>query len=146
MRKRAFTLIELLVVISIIAILAALLLPVFAQAREKARAITCESNLKQIALAQIMYSTDNDDLFGFAWAPVPGDNDWLDYLQPYLKNTQIYKCPSSPNSNLNGWRSNYGEYDAVCGLASYAVSRPAEIVMFCDASGTAPEPSPYDPQ
>jgi len=93
--RRGFTLIELLVVIAIIAILAAILFPVFARAREKARQASCQSNLKQIALAAIMYSNDYDEI----WAPMsmgsPIGPEWTAVLlQPYIKNLQIFDCPS----------------------------------------------------
>jgi prepilin-type N-terminal cleavage/methylation domain-containing protein len=93
--KRAFTLIELLVVIAIIAILAAILFPVFAQAREAARKAACLSNMKQIGLAAGMYSTDYDELIvpsnmGNAGATV----SWPSLLQPYTKNEGIFVCPS----------------------------------------------------
>src|SRR5579859_6644071 len=93
--KRAFTLIELLVVIAIIAILAAILFPVFAQAREKARAATCLSNQKQIGLAIMMYVQDYDETFPMdqydtsAPGGVPDDNTlrfWTDFVYPYIKN------------------------------------------------------------
>ncbi|MFP3903329.1 MAG: DUF1559 domain-containing protein [Armatimonadota bacterium] len=90
--KRAFTLIELLVVIAIIAILAAILFPVFARAREKARQSSCLSNVKQIALACLMYSEDYDELSPAAlywqgpW--------WGELLMPYMKNEQILVCPT----------------------------------------------------
>src|SRR5579872_7481927 len=84
-RRSGFTLIELLVVIAIIAILAAILFPVFAQAREKARAITCLSNLKQIGLACTMYTQDYDETLPFAWSAQGG---WYNLLQPYIKNGQ----------------------------------------------------------
>ena len=94
MRKRsAFTLIELLVVIAIIAILAAILFPVFAQAREKARATSCLSNMKQLGLAHLMYAQDYDERLATSWAKgFPGD--WNFNIQPYIKSLKILQCPS----------------------------------------------------
>lgn len=100
--KKAFTLIELLVVIAIIAILAAILFPVFAQAKESAKRASCLANQKQIALAGIMYSTDFDDYFALSAyfvAPYGGDPRYrifsvYDALQPYIKNTGIFQCPT----------------------------------------------------
>jgi len=96
--KDGFTLIELLVVIAIIAILAAILFPVFARAREKARTATCQSNLKQIGLAAVMYATDYD---GRTLPSVTGTLStgnvaypWTELLLPYTKNTQLFICPS----------------------------------------------------
>lgn len=107
MRRRAFTLIELLVVIAIIAILAAILFPVFSRARESARKSACMSNLKQIAQAIQMYTQDWDEMFPYAnWGhfntgdPAYGNQlnpfaaDWVDGIYPYLKNTGIFGCPS----------------------------------------------------
>jgi len=99
--KKGFTLIELLVVIAIIAILAAILFPVFARAREKARQASCQSNLKQIALASKMYTSDYDEkaLPMWAWGvgavgePV-GRIWWTTLIQPYMKNEQALVCPS----------------------------------------------------
>lgn len=91
--RRGFTLIELLVVIAIIAILAAILFPVFAQAREKARQSVCTSNLDQIGLGLTMYVQDYDETYPTSWAKgVPGDANF--YIQPYLKNAGILQCPS----------------------------------------------------
>jgi prepilin-type N-terminal cleavage/methylation domain-containing protein/prepilin-type processing-associated H-X9-DG protein len=96
--RRGFTLIELLVVIAIIAILAAILFPVFAKAREKARSASCESNLKQISLAVLMYAQDYDEKFPRDWfvqcvtGPRP---NWKDVIEPYIKNFQIFACPST---------------------------------------------------
>ncbi len=93
-RRRGFTLIELLVVIAIIAILAAILFPVFAQAREKARGTTCLSNNKQIMLGELMYIQDYDETHSFAWG---WDSDWKPWhkqIDPYVKNQQLWHCPS----------------------------------------------------
>jgi prepilin-type N-terminal cleavage/methylation domain-containing protein len=102
-RKDGFTLIELLVVIAIIAILAAILFPVFAQAREKARTTTCISNLKQISLANGMYLQDWDEHFPFAgreW-PAAGFIDVWNGLGPYIKNTEMFICKSDPTPPWN---------------------------------------------
>jgi len=120
-KTQAFTLIELLVVIAIIAILAAILFPVFAQAREKARGASCVSNLKQISLAVKMYGQDYDERY-FSSGNLPLDGDgaassracdgqnlvrmmggglsW--FTQPYIKNQGIFKCPSDTGENLWG--------------------------------------------
>lgn len=113
-----FTLIELLVVIAIIAILAAILFPVFAQAREKARASSCLSNLKQLATANLMYAQDYDEF------PVPSllcadntcasgtveDKAWPSRLQPYLKNTQVFFCPSWSKEKVEAGDKNKSDF------------------------------------
>ena len=97
--RRGFTLIELLVVIAIIAILAAILFPVFARAREKARQASCTSNIKQLALAELMYIADYDQTFGGVWIGTPnqswGTRAWWQWrVTPYVKNAQLFECPS----------------------------------------------------
>ena len=121
-QQRGFTLIELLVVIAIIAILAAILFPVFARARENARRSSCQSNLKQIALGVFQYVQDYDERMPQQWqdrngsggynptTPPSENNDqgWVMLMQPYLKSVQIFQCPSqsivpstavAPNNN-----------------------------------------------
>jgi len=115
--RNGFTLIELLVVIAIIAILAAILFPVFAQAREKARAISCLSNMKQIGMAEQMYVQDYDEHNFYranATAPtpwrspaiIPDSNQralasWWNLLLPYIKNNQVFTCPSDAGPTLS---------------------------------------------
>ncbi|HLK60547.1 MAG TPA: DUF1559 domain-containing protein [Chthonomonadaceae bacterium] len=96
-----FTLIELLVVIAIIAILAAILFPVFAQARAKARQASCSSNIRQLGLAIRMYNQDYDEREPFGgWMPNGiGTWDWQNSTAPYIKNKAIYYCPSSGDDN-----------------------------------------------
>lgn len=95
--RRGFTLIELLVVIAIIAILAAILFPVFAQAREKGRQASCLSNQKQIGMAMLQYSQDFDETFVLTYYAGSASNapqSWPRIVQPYLKNIQVFQCPS----------------------------------------------------
>ena len=98
MKQKAFTLIELLVVIAIIALLAAILFPVFARARENARRSSCQSNLKQLALGVLQYTQDYDELHagftGTNGANLSGKPGWSPVVEPYLKSRQILKCPS----------------------------------------------------
>lgn len=96
--KRGFTLIELLVVIAIIAILAAILFPVFARARENARKSTCISNVKQLATGILMYCQDYDEYMPFyPYGPDPWLNTWPHTIQPYIKNWGALNCPSNPH-------------------------------------------------
>lgn len=97
-QRKAFTLIELLVVVSIISILAAILFPVFARARENARRSSCMSNEKQIGLGLLQYTQDYDDRLPIYHA----DKDvWTNHVQPYIKSWQLFRCPSSPTAKRN---------------------------------------------
>ena len=126
-KREGFTLIELLVVIAIIAILAAILFPVFAKARDKARQATCTSNLKQIGLAAMQYSQDYDEFLPHAGnAAVDGGGqikNWKELVAPYLSVTTVtahglesgvFKCPSQPNkscgNSAQGDSGGYGGY------------------------------------
>ena len=118
--KKAFTLIELLVVIAIIAILAAILFPVFARARENARRASCQSNLKQIGLGLLQYTQDYDEKYMTDW---DGQRSYKQSIQPYLKSGQIWACPSNPaNSEVPtdaGFQAGNG-YPAI--VKSYAAN------------------------
>jgi len=124
---KGFTLIELLVVIAIIAILAAILFPVFAQAREKARQITCTSNLKQIGLAVVQYCMDNDNLLP------PADSNNVDSyvvfakMMPYVKSFPVFKCPDSPmkEGSVQDAQANNGGGDYVLPSNDGCVGLPA---------------------
>ncbi len=141
MKRRGFTLIELLVVIAIIAILAAILFPVFARAREKARQTSCLSNVKQIMLGVLMYAGDYDDTL-VPGAFVTPTQEWQDLLTPYIMNEQVLICPSAQmtsharnlgygwnyqefgyyyDSHGTGWATNLGE-----------VERPSETILIGD--------------
>ncbi len=130
-RQRGFTLIELLVVIAIIAILAAILFPVFAKAREKARQSSCSSNLKQVGIAVIQYVQDYDETM-----PNVADNvniatsrSMVQLHEPYIKNTQLWRCPSAQLlSSTNGVSSNYfGNGVVLRGAVSLStIDRPSE--------------------
>jgi len=143
---KGFTLIELLVVIAIIAILAAILFPVFAQAREKARQTTCLSNLKNMGTAIIMYTDDYDETYPYGSMDM-GNGTWYTWLQiltPYVKNEKIWFCPSSPlrtNAASYNYSSNrhmmpYYIYpsDPVAPVSMPAIKTPADIATIFDGS------------
>ena len=153
--RRGFTLIELLVVIAIIAILAAILFPVFARAREKARTASCQNNLKELALAVLMYTQDHDERTPGAYGnssrntginmppgPVSGRSGtntywyWADMIYPYVANSQIYICPSHRHAYLSYAGSQvalHGSHDTP-GMALGDLDRPAETIMLYDSS------------
>jgi prepilin-type N-terminal cleavage/methylation domain-containing protein/prepilin-type processing-associated H-X9-DG protein len=154
MKTRGFTLIELLVVIAIIAILAAILFPVFARAREKARQASCQSNLKQMALACLMYTQDYDErTMRYCTQGCPDNGCFYkhDLLYPYTKNRQMYLCPSSNRTDATpgGWPAGtvYGDYGYHCptsnGVKMADMAAPAEVMMFieCVAAPATPNQS-----
>ena len=148
MKRKGFTLIELLVVIAIIAILAAILFPVFAKAREKARQTMCLSNVKQIALGMYMYVQDYDDTYApplrGPWGGpydiqtdktmpgyylMTGDGgpmnyyvSWMDMIYPYVKSLKMFSCPSAPYKGVMC----YGYSGAVNGSYRYGISSLTE--------------------
>ncbi len=156
-RAKGFTLIELLVVIAIIAILAAILFPVFARARAKAKCASCQSNLKQLALAFIMYAQDYDEAFptpstnfpDSAWPWLPQwhpklygggtEYGWMALLYGYTRTREIFYCPSGPTHNLDeqinrsyAWNQT-GTAGRVAG-ARNQLEFPAETFLVMDAS------------
>ncbi len=156
-QRLGFTLIELLVVIAIIAILAAILFPVFARARENARRASCMSNLKQMGLGAMMYAQDNDEtLPPLAWSAgsylwpngsTNPRNTWFLRIYPYVKSTQLFNCPSSDikwqgestaqisyamNANLFPTEKNLAY-----GLPLAALVKASETLMMADAQGPA---------
>lgn len=129
MKRKGFTLIELLVVIAIIAILAAILFPVFARAREAARKTTCSSNLKQIGLGFAMYRSDYDQFMPLGNDPTNGScpqvfnrTGWegsvSSHIHPYIKNAGVWSCPSDPRLGRGGHDSDNNRCGAV-GTALY---------------------------
>jgi prepilin-type N-terminal cleavage/methylation domain-containing protein/prepilin-type processing-associated H-X9-DG protein len=145
--RRGFTLIELLVVIAIIAILAAILFPVFAKAREKARQITCTSNLKQLGLAIIQYNQDNDETMtplrgpaGTAAGDNPSYQGWAGPIYPYVKSTAVYKCPddpTGPNTTVTPTQypiSYFFNKDAIA-ITLAQFNAPASTVLLAEEQG-----------
>jgi prepilin-type N-terminal cleavage/methylation domain-containing protein/prepilin-type processing-associated H-X9-DG protein len=158
MKRQGFTLIELLVVIAIIAILAAILFPVFAQAREKARAITCMSNLKQIGLGTMQYTQDYDETFPIDWGGGPPWNVAIDpYIKAGLKSDGsdwsqakgVEHCPDDSASSTE--TMSYAVNANIGGAANYApaktlaaIDSPADLVWATEAvhpGGTGETPT-----
>jgi len=137
--RKGFTLIELLVVIAIIAILAAILFPVFARAREKARQSSCLSNVKQLNLALNMYAQDYDDTLPCVQmrSPTTLYGYWFDVCEPYIKNQQVLVCPSSPRQDVGyGWNYPHAGYRLDNGnqLNRSEILYPAEMMLFGDSN------------
>jgi len=159
--RRGFTLIELLVVIAIISILAAILFPVFARARENARRASCLSNLKQIGLASMMYVQDYDEHYPVAYVattqPRPDGLQWIStgwtwgqLLYPYTKSRQVFVCPSSAESvpsTLGPYYANYGANTMILrSVVTYpaillaAIQSPSSTYMIMDSGSYAIKP------
>lgn len=162
-RAKGFTLIELLVVIAIIAILAAILFPVFARARENARRASCQSNLKQLGLGIAQYTQDYDENLPLGAVNYNGGRIfWSQSIMPYVKSTQLFECPSfaykdrrgftynlqtdmAPAAGYQiGWYVPYGMNSALQTRTSAYVStaypiaqitHPSELLMLADVSG-----------
>jgi prepilin-type N-terminal cleavage/methylation domain-containing protein/prepilin-type processing-associated H-X9-DG protein len=159
--RSAFTLIELLVVIAIIAILAAILFPVFAQAREKARQAACLSNEKQLGLGFLQYVQDNDEAFPCVNAVYPGAaaqyaRGWGNLLYPYVKSTGVYGCPDDADNTPNkvSYIMNYAIWNGTNGPSALGAnglpigqfSTPASTVLLYEGkTSKTPTPAPGDP-
>lgn len=162
---RGFTLIELLVVIAIIAILAAILFPVFAQAREKARQISCLSNTKQMGLAYMQYLQDYDETFVFSQRWGGAGQGWGGHIYPYVKNTAVYTCPDDSlqrpswfphkvsyaqntilSANTYFWTWTTGTDGVVSGTGTATLATltaPASIVLIYECAGAVDGGAPY---
>ena len=154
MRKQGFTLIELLVVIAIIAILAAILFPVFAKAREKARQTSCASNLKQLGTALMAYTQDYDESVPNACPGVATggylngcgsrEDYFTNFLDPYIKSSQVFLCPSDGDKNgssspcrFSGVKRSYNMNVHASGIKLAAFADVAGTVQMAD-SGVGP--------
>ena len=152
--RSAFTLIELLVVIAIIAILAAILFPVFARARENARRSSCSSNLKQLGLSFIQYTQDYDEKYPLRYTNLDGvagyqtvgnvDQAWSQTLQPYIKSIQILQCPSDSTAP-SGVGLLYGYTDYwynvnLDGKSQAQVGQVSNTILNGDGSGANSRP------
>lgn len=157
MKKRAFTLIELLVVIAIIAILAAILFPVFAQAKSAAKKTSCLSNNKQISLGPVMYSADNDDIMPYDTGGDPGNTyygqtyvngaldsnaptNWVRSIYPYVKNYGVYACPVAIDQDrTNGWGcfDGNGKVTPFCGSSAMnAIAQGKSVTSMPEPANT----------
>jgi prepilin-type N-terminal cleavage/methylation domain-containing protein/prepilin-type processing-associated H-X9-DG protein len=153
--RKGFTLIELLVVIAIIAILAAILFPVFARARDKARLTACLSNMKQIAHSVTMYTGDYDETLPPGAIGMGGQGRmwwWYEVLDPYVKNLQVWRCPNDPRStgpyegdygtnwrhvivDLNWWQPEKGNPSGPGPPRLARFQQPAKVFAIGDSQG-----------
>ena len=138
-RKKGFTLIELLVVIAIIALLAAILFPVFARARENARRSSCANNLKQLGIGFAQYKQDYDESWCGGWSQTPPNAMWTYVLQPYLKSNQVFRCPSDSRNNYSGYLHNNVLTSKCTGSQTTYVNdseipKPAESLILIDGN------------
>ena len=141
--RKAFTLIELLVVIAIIAILAAILFPVFAQAREKARAISCLSNMKQLSLGILQYNQDYDEKYIAGANRFGKGSGWAGQMYQYVKSTGVFRCPddatSLPGTNVSyGLNSQFSPYNqsgsGSSGINLAQLSAPASSILLFEVT------------
>lgn len=157
--KTAFTLIDLLVVIAIIAILAAILFPVFARARENARRTSCTSNLKQLGIMMIQYTQDYDERYPACWygvTPAGSTNTWMVFMQPYIKSTQVFQCPSESAANQGPTGSNFPTHYAynyyiggnpgsttstITNRVLAELVKPSQTVLMTDGGSLPPPPA-----
>jgi len=157
-RRRGFTLIELLVVVAIISILAAILFPVFAKAREKARQSACNMNLRQLSMGLMQYAQDySDTLPNYYWAEGEAGNPWsatwFAAVYPYAKSIAVYECPTSPIKGHQTWdvwvwgpfadtlyTNNYGYNEIIGnwqgGLSLTRLSASTDTVLLADSSSS----------
>lgn len=150
--RKGFTLIELLVVIAIISILAAILFPVFARARENARRASCMSNMRQIGLGSVMYVQDYDEKYpplggtgaGCSSYPTiytPSSLSWEQAIVPYTKSSQIFQCPSdtkAPSTDPDNPATSYGYNSYVVGASLAAVANPSQVLMWYEDDAPGP--------
>jgi len=155
MKRSGFTLIELLVVIAIIAILAAILFPVFAKAREKARQSSCLSNVKQMMLGVLTYAQDYDERLPFQWQNIVNPTHivigqtvatnyytWAERIMPYVKNDQIFQCPSKTFATISHSAYPTAYHFTACtggispsGASMGTINQPANTILLFDGIG-----------